>query len=269
MLKERADSFVCMSPEDANFLVGLGFNNKSVIGLDLPLFDPVLEPVKLGVFSRRYADGRKNEQWILNWARDHYNYRDGIYFSFIGSGWCPIAEELELNGWSVELLSLSGHLSSDYDIQLRGLRSFDAYLYMGFEGGGLGTYDAYQAGVPLFISKSGYHHGMPGVKKMFDGESEFREILSGFGSEWQNRKEFLKKRTMKIYAAQLIQHWSKLLPPLESDTFFSNSIKVSTEVPRQSEISMDQILKSYRVHQHKITVRRALGTAKRLLRKLV
>ena len=268
-LKAMANSFVCMSPEDAAFLTGLGFPPESVLGLDLPFFDRNLEPVKLCIFSKRYSDGRKNEAWLLDWAAQNPASRDGIYFSFVGSGWLPVAEKLENLGWSVEVVSLSSHLSSEYEIQLRALRSADACLYMGFDGGALGSYDAFKAGVPLFISKTSYHHAIPGVKGLFENQAQFHAILSRLAEEWRGRREFADHRSMAEYTRQLLRHWAGLaLRKDPAASLYPAEVYTSAVPLRPSQLGPGPALESYRRQHQPVSVLRILGSTKRMLNRL-
>ena len=50
------DSYICMSPEDAQFLIELGFNSDKVYGRTLPIRNAYVKPLTIGIFSACYSN---------------------------------------------------------------------------------------------------------------------------------------------------------------------------------------------------------------------
>src|SRR5688572_9552590 len=84
----RFDSFVCMSPHDAEFIAALKGDRRGVVGIELPARDLVVRPIRIAFFSAFYPDGRKNERWIVDCFRDRSpQQRAAFIFCFMGWGW--------------------------------------------------------------------------------------------------------------------------------------------------------------------------------------
>ena len=65
-LREKFDSFICMSPEDAQFLIELGFDKRKVFGKVLPIRNTYIKPISIGIFSVCYEDERKKNKDCCN-----------------------------------------------------------------------------------------------------------------------------------------------------------------------------------------------------------
>lgn len=264
-LRDSCNSYVCMSPEDAVYLLSLGFRKEEVVGIDLPFFDQTHEPLKLAIFSKRYADGRKNEEWLCQWLEANPAARDRFIFSFLGSGWLPVAERLERAGWSVEVLSIGATLSREYDIQIRALRSVDYHLYMGFDGGALGTYDAFREEIPVIASRVSYHHGLTEKATLFGSKQEFFEALDAISKAWGERDQVIRSRSMREYAKRIAMHWRDRAAAIHPDHELVASLAAITSDGRSSSLTAPEAKSIYRENQQPLSVFRIVGSLKRLL----
>lgn len=141
-IKGKFDSYICMSPEDAQYLIELGFDEKKVFGKTLPIRNPYVKPISIGIFSACYYDHVKKEQWLIDFCKANKDAKLANYV-FIGKGWGKVCQELENLGCSYEWHNVSRNLPFEYRFQQDKLSSLNYYIYMGMDGGAMGTYDAY------------------------------------------------------------------------------------------------------------------------------
>lgn len=206
MIKGLFDSYICMSKEDAQFLIELGFDKAKVFGHALPIRNDYVRPLNLGIFSACYQDGRKNEQWLVDYCYANPNI-NLVNFIFIGEGWGKILADLEKAGTSFEWHRVQKDMPYEYKFQQSKLANLDFYFYMGMDGGAMGTYDAYAMGLPLCITYDGYHKDIPNVSYVFDNKESFYEQLDDIISKQANRINFFKSNTITCYVNWIISVW--------------------------------------------------------------
>jgi len=206
-IKENFDSFICMSPEDAQFLIELGFDSKKVFGRVLPVRNTYVKPLSIGIFSACYPDGRKNEQWIVDYCRENDNARL-VNFVFIGQGWGNVVNQLESLGCTYEWHNVSRKLPYEYQFQQNKLSTLNYYIYMGMDGGAMGAYDAYAQCVPLCITYDGFHKAIPDLDFIFDNKESFIKELGRVVSKQEKRINFFNDNTPEDYVKWIIKVWS-------------------------------------------------------------
>lgn len=205
-MKDQFDSYVCMSKEDEQFLVELGFDPKKVFGLTLPIRNTYIRPISIGIFSNCYDDHRKNELWLLDYCKNHNNAQL-LNFVFIGNGWEKVCYELAVCNCSFEWHCASRSLPGEYFFQQLKLLNLDYYLYMGMDGGAMGTYDAYAMGVHLCVSDDGYHKDLPDVEMKFETKEELYCNLDEICSKQRRRLDFFENHSIKHYVDRLLKIW--------------------------------------------------------------
>ena len=171
-IKNEYDFYFCMSPEDAQYLIELGYDRKKVYGINLPIRNTFIRPITMGIFSRCYVDKRKNEDWLLRYCETHPASKL-IDFVFIGKDWGNFVENLSKIGCSFQWHNVSRSLPYEYLYQQLKMSNLDYYIYMGFDGGAMGAYDAYAMGATLCISNDGYHKAIPDADYLFLNEEDF------------------------------------------------------------------------------------------------
>ena len=206
-IKDSFDCFVTMSKEDEHFLTGLGFDPKRVFGLTLPVRNSYVRPLSIGIFSSCYPDYRKNEGWLLDFCKKNMDARL-VNFVFIGSGWDSFVKQLQECGCSFEWHYASRSLPHEYFFQQLKLQSLDYYLYMGMDGGAMGTYDAYAMSVPLLVSDDGYHKDIPDLDIKFETREQFEKQLGEIVAKQKRRINFFTHNSVKNYVADLYDIWS-------------------------------------------------------------
>lgn len=206
-LKDKFDSFICMSPEDAQYLIELGFDPKKVYGKTLPVRNTYIRPISIGIFSACYWDGRKNEQWLINFCKNNEDAKL-VNFVFVGEGWGKVVEQLSEIGCSFEWHNVSRSLPFEYQFQQNKLSSLNYYIYMGMDGGAMGTYDAYAQDVPLCVTYDGFHKGIPDLDFSFDDEKTFGDQMSKVVAKHARRINFFNDNNPTEYVKWLIDVWN-------------------------------------------------------------
>lgn len=205
-IKDSFDYFIPMSTEDEFFLVGLGFDENKVHGLTLPVRNTFVRPLSIGIFSSCYPDYRKNEKWLLDFCKKTPDAQL-INFVFIGSGWQSFVKQLEDCGCTFEWHNVSRGLPYEYLFQQLKLQNLDYYLYMGMDGGAMGTYDAYAMNVPLFVSDDGYHKDIPDLDIKFENKEQFEREMCKIVAKQKRRISFFTQNNVKKYVSNLFSVW--------------------------------------------------------------
>lgn len=206
-IKGKFDSYICMSPEDAQYLIDLGFDKSKVFGKILPVRNTYIRPVSIGIFSACYIDGRKNEAWLLEFCRNR-PASQFINFVFVGPGWGKVCSELESISCSFEWHNVSRKMPFEYEFQQHKLANLNYYIYMGMDGGAMGTYDAYAHDVPLCVTYDGFHKEIPDIDYKFDNKETFFTCLEEIVSKHERRLSFFKDNSPKNYVSWLIKVWN-------------------------------------------------------------
>ena len=215
-LKDKFDSFICMSLESEYFLQALGFDKSKVFGLTLPARNQYIKPLSIGIFSSYYSDNRKNEKWLLKFCNSNEDIVN-VNFVFIGPDWGSYVQELSKYSCSFEWHNTSRKLPYEYQFQQNKLSNLDYYFYLGFDGGAMGTYDAYAYGNRLLISDQCYHKSIPDVEHFFNNYTEFKNELEGIIRVQKNKLDFFNDNTPEKYVSNLLNIWSGKKPIVKSD----------------------------------------------------
>ena len=198
-MKDQFDIFFCMSPEDAVFLQELGFDKTKVFGLNLPTRNTYIRPVTIATFSNCYPQmGTKNERWLMDYCATHPNSKL-VNFCFIGHWWGECAEFLSKQGCSFEWHCVDRSLPYEYMFQQLKLTSADYYLYMGMDGGAMGTYDAYAMGLDLCVADDGYHKSIPDIPLKFLNKEDFFHCMDQIVEKQYRRYQFFKNTSVDNY----------------------------------------------------------------------
>lgn len=205
-MKDSFDSFICMSQEDAHYLMELGLDKSKVFGRTLPVRNTYLRPISIGIFSACYPDDRKNEKWLIDYCKQNQDAKL-VNFVFIGKGWNRVCDELESLDCSYEWHNASRKLPYEYQFQQNKLASLDYYIYMGMDGGAMGSYDAYAQGVPLCITFDGFHKSIPDIDYVFDDEQSFFNQLDIILQKHSRRHAFFSNNSVNNYVKWVLKVW--------------------------------------------------------------
>lgn len=250
-LIDKFDYFISMSIEDEQFLIDLGFPAEKCFGLTLPIRNTYIRPLSIGIFSSVYSDGRKNEQWLLDFCIE--NETSQLFnFVFIGPDWGKFVDKLAKLQCSFEWHHTSRVMPFEYEFQQQKLQNLDYYFYPGFDGGAMGSYDAYFYGVKLIIADDGYHKSIPNIDSPFSSHDEFIEILSVLGRKQKEKINFFKENNPINYGNTLLKIWD--------NSYTSKLIKPD---------ATKSVLEKKRNFYAKISLRRILSNIKSLVYKLL
>lgn len=149
-------NLICFSKELENKLKVTFPNNSKILSLE---FGNDLAPKErkfiIGMASNIYSDGRKNEKWISEFGVKYFHAN--IKFVFIGKRWEETVETLTQVGLECEIYNSGKNIEASYEVVIDQLKKLDLCIYTGFDEGSLGALDAYMLGIPLLISKQGFH----------------------------------------------------------------------------------------------------------------
>lgn len=202
-MKNNFDLFFCMSPEDAQFLVELGYDEKRVFGINLPTRNTYIKPLSIAIFSNCYSKMKvKNEQWLLDYCNNNQNSKYAN-FCFIGHGWGEVLTQLSDMGCSFEWHCVDRSLPYEYMFQQLKLVNMDYYIYMGMDGGAMGTYDAFAMGLELCVSDDGYHKCIPDKAYSFLNQDEFNNCLNRILDKQVRKIDFFKRNSVENYVSSV------------------------------------------------------------------
>ncbi|WP_282125710.1 hypothetical protein [Marinifilum flexuosum] len=247
-MRDKFDSFICMSYEDKCFLEELGFDKSKVFGFSLPVRNDYIAPLSIGIFSAYYKDGRKNERWLLEYCKNNSNC-SLVNFVFIGPDWSDYVKQLSKFNCSFEWHNTSRQLPFEYKFQQNKLSTLDYYFYMGMDGGAMGTYDAYAYGIPLVITDDGFHKTIPHVEFSFETYDDFEKSLNNIISRQSDKYEFFANYSPDKYVGKILEVWEN-----GKDSNIDNII-------------CENVLEKRRANYFSPTIRRFLGSIKRKLYK--
>lgn len=207
----KFDSYVCMSPHEADFVAGLKGDPAGVAGIELPPRDLSVRPVRLGLFSACYPDGRKNEDWITAYFDQRPPaHRNSFTFCLMGADWEGFCGKLAARDLNFELYRYARALPGEYQLYKEILPGLDALIYLGFDGGAMSAYDAASAGIDLILTNVSYHRGVDQNSDMLDGREDFFAALDRLHGQVAARSAMLTARSVDAYAGRLLVHWNAL-----------------------------------------------------------
>lgn len=231
-LRRAGIDMVFLSPSHSNeisSMLSLANPFASVL-LGTDLVEPERKmQMRIGLFSNRYADGRKNEKWLLSLAQEvdlkHCE------FVFIGTGWGEIGNILENAGTQVEIYDDVQHPYPSYSDFPLFYDSLDLYLNLGFDEGAMGAIDAYVLGTKLLISRQGYHEDFVlDDSSFFSDYHEFKEKFIAILDAHRTHQENIKKWSWSNCANGLLQHWEEELQ-LRNTLATSENKEINLPVP--------------------------------------
>jgi hypothetical protein len=204
----RFNSFVCLSPHDAEFASALKEDPQGIVGIELPARELAVRPIRIAFFSARYPDGRKNEQWIRDCFRERSaEMRAAFVFCFLGWGWESFCEELGELDMNYEVYRYSRHVPGEYELYKDALKSADVLIYPGFDGGAMSVYDAFNAGLDVLVSDVSYHRGLGSGATLFSNRAEFDAQIDRLYRRHEERAQTLRDRSVRAYVDRLLTHW--------------------------------------------------------------
>lgn len=257
---KRANSLICMSPHNARILRSFGIDANKVIGIDLPHRGGNVRRPRIGIFSAFYDDGRKNENWILDYFKSiRKEERSNFIMCFIGQDWEKFCLSLASLGISYEVYRYDRSMPGEYEAQKDIISKLDYLLYPGFDGGAMSLYDGIEANINMIFSDQCYHKGIEALDfSLFQDQESFFKMMNGISDKVKSRNQILQSRSIENYCNDLISHWNSLL----SDDI-THSTKYSYDNLQDSEIELE----NYRFHYKSLGLKGIMRSFWRLFKR--
>jgi hypothetical protein len=254
------NSFVCTSEAEAQMVKALGCPAGQVVGLALPHRGGVVRRQRVAYFSERYEDGRKNEDWLIEYfqSRDE-RVRRSMILCLIGYNWETFCTRLAALGLSFELYRYDRALPGEYEAQKKLLEGMDHLIYPGFDGGAMCVYDGVVAGTELLISDNGYHRDLGTGATLFRDRQHFFEGLDRIAARTLDAEQVMSDRSIGPYVDRLLAHWAHCC-----DGDARGSGASGTRDPAETKTQQDE-LRFYRAHYKPASPRRLASTLYRQL----
>lgn len=253
------NSLVCLSAQDADFIAGLVGTRSAIAGIDLPARELTVRPIRIAMFSAHYKDGRKNEQWIIDYfeVKDRA-YRDNFVICLMGWGWEQIGGQLGELEMNYEIYRYSRFMEGEYAMYKEVLSSMDCLIYLGFDGGAMCVYDALAAGVDVIATDISYHRGLGETVALVASKEMFFEEIEQLHRRNVSRKVALAGRSIETYTTRLLEHWNRV----------ANGGDLPVPNPKQAVVEVETV-KLFRSHYKPMGLSRVRSFAIRSLQRLL
>lgn len=179
----------------------------------------------VGIVSNCYPDGRKNENWLVNFA--NCGLLENVELTIIGRGWEKIVRRINPKTKKINLYNGVEKPYPDYNRIIKIQKSFDLFCNFGFDEGSLGALDSYLLGKSLLVSKQGFQSSFNIDDNSFfedfsEAKVKFQLKKDIFFSTIPNQDLWKWKNTVK----ELVNHWSnfKFTKNINFDAFRHQSL---------------------------------------------
>jgi hypothetical protein len=200
----------CMSEETARRLNTLG---------GYPRFFNFAPPAMLAaprkrltvlISGRLYEDGRKNEQWAIDFFRRFA--AEDLLIRVMGAGWETKLGALQRDGYAVE------HVAGfDPALYRTWLESADHLLVTGYDEGALSTLDALLYGAVPIVTAQGYHLEQEGAQHLFSTYEQLMDIGAKLKRELDGVNAMRSRMTdWDAFARKHAEHWRAQLATLKA-----------------------------------------------------
>lgn len=216
---QEASLGICMSREMMLWLAEMGADKNKLCYVN-PAHDQLVEIKKyvVGLATRVYADGRKNESYLTSLA----NELNPKYFSFklMGSGWDKQVDYLRKKGFDV--IYFNSFIKEEYYPMIS---SLDYYLYMGKDEGQMGFIDALAAGIKTIVTPQGYHLDPEhAITHPFTTYKELLEIFLKIQQEKSSMVDSIPTWNWFDYTKKHVQLWRYILGETEIKSDYNDAL---------------------------------------------
>jgi hypothetical protein len=214
---------VFMSEDHANTVsADLGHEKffNILLGSDLASYDA---PYRVGIFSKRFPDGRKNEKWLVRLAKE-IDLGD-VQIIFVGSGWKVIASKLQSLGVSTIRYDDDENKYPEYHEFPDIYRSLDLFLSPGFDEGSMGSLDAFIIGKDMLISRHGFHYELELEEENYlDSYEDLKGKFIVRLDEFRKRRRRARDWSWRNAAIALLDHWNGIIEEPMTHTLVSENV---------------------------------------------
>lgn len=158
---------------------------------------------RIGLVSKWYPDGRKNESWLIEFAKK--GLLDNCEFSVVGEGWEETVSKLRSLGVECRIFNDVEDRIPNYSNIKEYYDYIDLYVYLGFDEGALGSLDAYVFKKDLLVSRQGFHtEFVLDENSFFDNKLEFKEKFILKKENFENWAASLSKWNWNLYVQSIM-----------------------------------------------------------------
>jgi hypothetical protein len=207
---QEADLGICMSRMTMEQLRLSGIPHDKLTFV-LPGHDADIEPkrVTIGLTTQLRPDGAKREVLLIDTARSMR--LNDFHFSIVGPRWENVIHVLEAAGATVDYSRGAIDNSQHRRLVLEKLKTFDFYLYMGWDEGSMGLLDALAAGIPTIVTPQGFHADIDeGITYAIWDSSDLCRVFEQISRERQQRIRSVATLTWREYARKHALLWHGL-----------------------------------------------------------
>jgi len=195
---------ICLSNETKDFIITslkqIKFDESLIsVIFPSPEISEVTRKLHIGFFSSVYRDGRKREYIIADLLN---GLQPGeVDFCLMGSG----LEELNAlgidKGFDIVYAS-----SFDKGFYQDNMKYMDLVIYTGMDEGAISVLDALSAGVPVAITKTGFHLDLPenAAIHFYENSSELIAIIAAMNVKFTTLRSLLKVKNMADYTVRFL-----------------------------------------------------------------
>lgn len=200
------DMGICMSEETRSRLVSLGMIERRLCYIN-PAHDGIVKPrpLVIGIASKTHADGRKNEDAIVEVFRGLP--KEGFTLAIMGMGWDEQVARLRESGCSVTYYN-----AFDYDTYISSfIPSLDYFIYFSHDEGSMAFLDAIAADVKTIVTPQGYHLDIPGgIDHAIATPADLSPILMQIHNKRMERASRVSSWNWKEYTQRHLLVWEYL-----------------------------------------------------------
>jgi len=173
---------------------------------------------KVGIVSKCYPDGRKNEDWLVAFSKKALF--ENVELTIIGTGWGATVKKLRKTGVKVNLYDGVENAYPSYTEIIEIQNTFDLFVYFGFDEGSLGALDAYLLNTDLLVTKQGFHLDFQIEEDsfctdVFDAQRKFAAKKEAFLKLRSDRNEWSWEST----ANALLHYWEDCIDLREPGSY--------------------------------------------------
>lgn len=207
-----AEMGICMSYETMQKLIIAGIPRQKLCYIN-PAHDGnfSLKKITIGITSRTFDDGRKNEKTLVNITKkiDPNIFR----FVIMGKGWTEIVMGMQNDGFEVEY-----YCDFEYNKYKEIVPNFDYYLYFGNDEGSMGFIDALACGVQTIVTPQGYHlDAHEGITYPINNSDDIIQTFNNIAEKKIRLIRSVETWTWYNYAVKHLEIWEYLLKNREEN----------------------------------------------------
>jgi hypothetical protein len=204
-LNNYIDCFTVQSKQTKNYISRFLHSIKTKVIYVPPNEKILFNKIKLGIFSNKYSDGRKNEKMLIQCLK---KLNPKVFEIFImGKNW---DKEIKI----IKDLNYTCHYIKNFKIEdyKKILARIDYLLYLGFDEGSISFMDGLKSGTKLIVTNQGFHKDFSKFidYKINNLNKDFYKHLYTIQKKIIFKNEFINKYNYKNFANNHLDLWIKI-----------------------------------------------------------